>query len=318
MKKNVALLFIIVLISCQEQITPIVQLNEDSTENPGEDPGEEPEGCELPAFTPVTGKYANCIPETGTSTFDVVTWNIENYPKSTSATPALVAEIVQAMNADVIAVQEISNASNFTTLANSIPGYAGIIPNQNNGLKVGYLYKTSEVTINSSSQIYTDDACAFPRPPFVLNVTHVSGLQVTLINLHLKCCDGSNTSCGSDIDRRKSASTKLKTYIDENLSTANVIVLGDFNEDITEPEGNGVFTNFKSDPANYEFADMTIAECSSAYWSYPSWPSQLDHLLITNELFTKVSDVRVVRLNECESGYYNTVSDHRPVLLRLQ
>lgn len=309
MKKIVALLFITVLFSCQEEITPIIKKG-----NPTVNPEPEPEDCELPTVTMVAGKYANCIPLLSASSFDIVTWNIEQFPK-TGNTISLLAEIIPTLNADIIAVQEIGSAANFNSLVAALPGWSGVV--SGGSLKTGYLYKTSEVSVSAVTYPLVD-ACAFPRSPMFITATHTSGLVVTLVNLHLKCCDDSSTSCGTSIDRRKSASQQLKTYIDANLSTSSVVVLGDYNEDITEPDGNGVFVNIKNDPANYKFADMTIAECSSAYWSYPSWPSQLDHILITNELFGKVKDTRVLRLNECESSYYSTVSDHRPVLMQLQ
>lgn len=312
MKKLLAFACIILLISCQEEITPIVRLN-DHTQggNPGGNPGEQPEGCELPAFTPVAGKYANCIPLLGTETLDIVTWNIEQFPKQGSGTISMLAEIIPTLNADIIAVQEIGTAANFNLLISNLPGWSGVL--SGGPLKTGYLYKTSEITVSAVTYPLTDES-AFPRPPMFITATHIpSGQEVTLINLHLKCCDD-----GNSIDRRRSASTQLKTYIDANLSNKAVVMLGDYNEDITQPEGNNVFKNFVDDPANYLFTDMTIAKCSSAYWSYPSWPSHLDHMLITNELFGKVKDIRVLRLNECEGGYYNTVSDHRPVLLQLQ
>lgn len=307
MKKIFALLFITVLISCQEEITPIVKLNGDPSGNP--DPDEEPADCELPAFTPVAGKYANCIPLLSTSTFDIVTWNIEQFPK-TGNTISMLAEIIPTLNADIIGVQEIGSAANFNALVAALPGWSGVV--SGGSLKTGYLYKTAEVSVSAVTYPLTD-ASAFPRQPMFITATHTSGLVVTLINLHLKCCDD-----GTSIPRRRSASEQLKAYIDANLDNQSVVMLGDYNDDITQPEGNNVFTNFVEDDANYEFADMTIAQCNSAYWSYPSWPSHLDHMLITNELFNKVQDVRVLRLNECEGGYYNTISDHRPVLLQLQ
>jgi exonuclease III len=309
MKKLVALLFITVLISCQEEITPIVKLNGGSTVDPGEDPDEEPVTCELPTVTMVAGKYANCIPLLSTSSFDIVTWNIEQFPK-TGNTISMLAEIIPTLNADIIAVQEIGSSTNFNLLVAALPGWSGVV--SGGSLKTGYLYKTSEVTVSAVTYPLTD-ASAFPRQPMFITATHTSGLVVTLINLHLKCCDDDDS-----IPRRKSASDKLKAYIDANLSTQSVVMLGDYNEDITQPEGNNVFENFVNDDDNYEFADMTIAECSSVYWSYPSWPSQLDHMLITNELFGKVKDIRVLRLNECEGGYYSNISDHRPVLMQLQ
>lgn len=305
MKKIFAVLFIITaLISCQEQITPIIKKGD-----PTENPIEEPEDCELPAFTPVAGQYANCIPLLSASTFDIVTWNIEQFPKSGN-TISMLAEIIPTLNADIIGVQEIGSTANFNALVAALPGWSGVV--SGGSLKTGYLYKTSEVSVSAVTYPLTD-ASAFPRQPMFITATHTSGLVVTLINLHLKCCDD-----GTSIPRRRSASEQLKAYIDANLNNQSVVMLGDYNDDITQPEGNNVFTNFVEDDANYEFADMTIAECNSAYWSYPSWPSHLDHMLITNELFNKVQDVRVLRLNECEGGYYSTISDHRPVLLQLE
>lgn len=316
MKRILALLFVTALISCQEEITPIIKLNEDPTGNPGEEPGEQPAGCELPTITMVAGKYANCIPLLSTSSFDIVTWNIEQFPKEDASTISMLAEIIPTLNADIIAVQEIGTATNFNLLLTALPGWNGVV--SGGSIKTGYLYKTSEVTVSAVTYPLVD-ASAFPRSPMFITATHTpSGQEVTLINLHLKCCDDYSSTYGTAIDRRKSAAEKTKTYIDQNLSTQSVVVLGDYNEDITEPEGNGVFMNFKNDPTNYRFADMTIAECSSAYWSYPSWPSQLDHILITNELFSKVKDTRVLRLNECDGSYYNIISDHRPVLIQLE
>ena len=45
------------------------------------------------------------------------------------------------------------------------------------------------------------------------------------------------------------------------------------------------FQVFLDNSNNYMFTDIEIAEGASQYWSFPSWPSHLDHILITNELF---------------------------------
>lgn len=295
MRKLVGLL-LIVLLSCQEDIRPGVDKNPPPTNGGG----------------PVTGngKFANCVPSLTDETLDIVTWNIENFPQQNSTTITSVKEIILDLDADIIAVQEISSSSQFTSLVNGLSGWGGI---QSGGsLGIGYLYKTSEVSI-STPRYPLSDASAFPRSPMVITATHKSGLEVTLINLHLKCCDD-----GNSVDRRKSASTQLKAYIEGNLKNENVVMLGDYNEDITQPEGNNVLANFVSDSENYKFADMSIAQGASSGWSYPSWPSHLDHLLITKSLFDNLSDTRVLKLNECESSYYNNVSDHRPVLISLE
>ena len=127
-------------------------------------------------------------------------------------------------------------------------------------------------------------------------------------------------------DRRKSASEKLEDYVNEYLSVENVIILGDLNDELNEDPSNNVFQNFINDASNFKFTDMDIAYSSSSNWSYPSWPSHLDHILITNELFDEFenegSSVQTIRLEEYfDNGwtdYEKYISDHRPVGLSLK
>lgn len=312
MKRLLTLLMMTGFIACQEQITPTIPHNNAGNEN------ENPTGPNIPS-EPVEGKYENCLSVLGNSTLDVVTWNIEHFPKSGSNTITLLKEMINTMDADIIAVQEIESTANFNTLISELTEYEGVIA-PGSGQRVGYIYKPSEiVSFGTPTELFTDDNCAFPRPALKTTITHVSGEIVTLINVHLKCCDdGPTNSCPSSIERRKSAASKLKNYIDTTLPTGSVIVLGDYNEDITEPEGNGVFTSIINDSDNYKFADMPIATGSTSNFSYSSWPSHLDHMLITNELFDNLDEVRTIRFNVCESQYFNNVTDHYPVIMRLK
>lgn len=310
MKRIFTLLMIAGLLSCQEEITPIVPHN-----NSGPVGG----GSPILPTEPVEGKYADCLSVLSDETLDVVTWNIEHFPKSGATTINLLKEMILTMDADIIAVQEIESTTNFNTLMAELTGYQGVIA-PGSGQRVGYIYKTSEITAFAPVvELFTDDNCAFPRPALKTTITHVSGEVVTLLNLHLKCCDdGPTSSCPSSIDRRKSAAAKIKSYIETSLPNESVIVLGDYNEDITEPEGNGVFVNIINDDENFKFADMGIANGSPSNFSYPSWPSHLDHMLITNELFDNLDEVRTIRFNDCESQYFNNVTDHYPVIMRLK
>mgnify|MGYP001215660324 CR=1 FL=1 len=122
--------------------------------------------------------------------------------------------------------------------------------------------------------------------------------------------------------RRYDAIGLLREYIDTNLSDKNVIVLGDLNDDISESSSNNVFQLVLDDP-NYQFADIDIANGSSSNWSFPSWPSHLDHILITNELFDEfnTSEVQTIKLDQYISGgwgqYDQNISDHRPVFMKI-
>ena len=117
----------------------------------------------------------------------------------------------------------------------------------------------------------------------------------------------------------------MKQYVDSNFSFKNVIILGDLNDNLVDPNVHNVFINIINDTLNYLFADINIAQSTSVNWSYPSWPSHLDHILITNELFQDFSHptsrVEVIKLDEYMSGwnnYENNVSDHRPIGLKLK
>ena len=71
---------------------------------------------------------------------------------------------------------------------------------------------------------------------------------------------------------------------------------------------------------------MEIAEGNSYYWSYPTWPSHIDHILITNEIFDTFNNgasiVQTYLIDEYLEGgwseYDVILSDHRPVALKLQ
>jgi len=103
-------------------------------------------------------------------------------------------------------------------------------------------------------------------------------------------------------------------------------VIGDLNDIITDLPINNVYQMFIDDSTNYAFADMSIAIGASSEWSFPGWPSHLDHVLITNELFTEFSnpnsEIKTIKVDDYLAGglaeYDLNISDHRPVGLRVQ
>ena len=147
--------------------------------------------------------------------------------------------------------------------------------------------------------------------------------EVIIINVHFKCCgDGNLEDDYWDEEYRRLLATQyLKDYIDINFSNKNVIVLGDFNDDIAE-SNNNVFIDLINDNQNYYFSDMHIAEGNFADWSFPNWPSHLDHILITNELIDNqnINSVYTFKIDDYMNGwneYDNYISDHRPVVINL-
>jgi endonuclease/exonuclease/phosphatase family metal-dependent hydrolase len=262
------------------------------------------------------------------NTFEVVTWNIERFPKNGQTTVDQVIQIIKALDVDLLAIQEVDDSIVFHQMVDQLPGYEGYLESSYFA-GLAYIYKSAVVKVNGFQEIYTSSPYwkPFPRSPMVLDM-HVRNQQIFIINNHYKCC-GNGILDPEDPDdeenRRLRASNLLKDFIDTYASESNVIMLGDLNDILTDDPANNVFQMFLDDPDHYRFADMAIAEGPAGDWSYPAWPSHLDHILITDELFEKFdqesTSIESIKLEEYyESGwtaYENSVSDHRPVGLRM-
>ena len=263
------------------------------------------------------------------STFEILTWNIEWFPKNGQITVDYVTQIIQALEIDVLAIQEVSDTLLFNQMLDELTGYESYYQSAwFAGL--AYIYKTNAIEINDIYEIYTTAPywSPFPRSPMVMDMTYL-GENIIIINNHFKCCGDGYLDLDDPDDeetRRYLASNLLKEYIDTNFSNNNVIVLGDLNDILTDDTENNVFQMILNDTENYLFADMEIATGNSSGWSYPWWPSHIDHILITNELFDEFenesSKVQTIKIDEFMDGgfdeYYENISDHRPVALKLE
>jgi len=270
------------------------------------------------------------IPAFGSdSTFEVLTWNIEWFPKNGQTTVDYVSEIINDLDVDLLAMQEIDDKNYFDQLLENLDGRAGfyVVSKYSN---LAYIYKTDVVEVDTIYEIYTSQPYwrPFPRAPMVMEMRFMDAHYV-IINNHFKCCgDGilDSTDPWDEETRRLDASILLEQFIDSIFPDTRVIMLGDLNDDLADEPDNNVFNVFLDDPEKYLFTDLTIAEGSISEWSYPSWPSHLDHILITNELFVDFENeyaaVQTLKLDEYFAGgfyeYDKNVSDHRPVALKIK
>ena len=220
-------------------------------------------------------------------TFDVITWNLESFPKDGTTTVGYVSQIIAELESDVIGFQEINNIETFEEMLANIDGYNGYVVNSNyGGINLAYAVK-SDVTVINDYKIYSESTYNYAfagRSPYLLHVEK-NNIEYYIINLHLKCCGDGNLDLNDSSDeeyRRWLALSYIKTYIDNNLSTENVIVLGDYNDELTDNVEDNVFQDLIDDSENFLFADMNIATGNPQSFSFPKWPSHLDHILITN------------------------------------
>lgn len=260
------------------------------------------------------------------TTLEVVTWNIEWFPKSGQTTVNDVSLIIDAIDADLIAVQEIDDKTEFSQMIDDLDGWeAYFLYGEYNSL--AYIYKEETIELTDVYEIFTDEWRPFPRSPLVIEFEY-NGVSFVVINNHFKCCGDGVLDMNDDWDeekRRYDASNMLEDYIKVNLADDRVVLTGDLNDILIDAPANNVFSVFLDQPSEYLFTDMEIAQGSSSNWSYPGWPSHLDHLLITHELFdmysSEGSETQTIRLDDYYSGgmsqYDSRVSDHRPVGLKL-
>ena len=76
------------------------------------------------------------------STFEVVSWNIEWFPKNGSATIDSVSKIIESLDADLLGLQEIDDTTICRQMINNLPDYELFMDDDWFG-GLAYVYKTS-------------------------------------------------------------------------------------------------------------------------------------------------------------------------------
>jgi endonuclease/exonuclease/phosphatase family metal-dependent hydrolase len=255
------------------------------------------------------------------ATLEVVTWNIQNFPKMGSNTVDYLEELIIQIDADIFCLQEIQDLARFTLLDNALNDWDGY---RSTGaaydINLAVLFRNSaDFQLLSINELFTDDWWAFPRSPIQLEILWNNEIFY-VINNHLKA--GGNSE---DEDRRELACQYLAEYVNTQLAEQNVIIAGDLNDLIIDPPDKNVFYPFLDDTDNYLFADYEIAWGSPANWSWNNGTSHLDHIIISNELFSEFANpgsiILTIQIDDYLQGGWNTydtyISDHLPVAIRL-
>lgn len=253
---------------------------------------------------------------------NIVTWNIEHFPKS-DLTIQYLKQAILSMQVDILVLQEIESSIYFNQLVNELgDNWVGYRYENSDWGELSYLINPTNITFNDSGlySILNEHQYDFAyRSPYVLEFEY-QNQSFILINVHYKCCGGEDNE-----NRRLNASLYLHDYISNNFSNNNVIVMGDFNDELIDT--NNVFEIFFDNFDQYLFADYSMAEESNPwqYWSFPTYPSHIDHVLISNELFdeyeSSTSICNTILIDDFLfndwTNYDQYISDHRPVGLSL-
>jgi endonuclease/exonuclease/phosphatase family metal-dependent hydrolase len=260
-------------------------------------------------------------------TLDVVTWNIEwfgsasNDPSDDDLQLSNVIKVVETIDADIYALQEISSPTRFNALVDSLEGYGGFLADFSQTQETAYLFKRS--TIDSLSGVtltsndgFTQSDWANGRYPlmfrFNANINNEQQ-EIYAFNIHAKAFGDQGS-----YDQRVAASIELKEYLDRNYASDNVIMLGDYNDEITSSTFNQNESPYKNflDDSEYTIISKALEDDGFASQSSGSF---LDHITISSELSDEYfTGTERVENPSYVGSYLSTTSDHYPVWTRFK
>ncbi|MEL4308835.1 T9SS type A sorting domain-containing protein [Joostella sp. CR20] len=315
---------------------------------------------DFPCATPFDPSNGIDIPKE--ETLDIVTWNIEwfgdegnspasSYPNSDAVQKDSVVTIMKKLNADIYTVVEISDDALFAQAVSELDGYDFVLsdatsyPNDSGTKqKVGFVYKTATVTPKKTQALlqsihpyynggdtsyltdYPSEADRFyasGRLPFLMTAdVNINGAseEINIVALHARANSSSDAQLRYEM--RKYDIEVLKDSLDVMFPEANLILAGDYNDDLDETVADGInttvssFEAFINDPEEYFLATLSLSE--AGYRSYAFRENMIDHISLSNELQDNfIENSATVHYEFYDSDYTSTVSDHFPVSIRL-
>lgn len=256
------------------------------------------------------------VPAVGSAgTLDVAAWNIENFPKSPRSIE-LAADLVTSLDLDLIVVEEVANVAAWNELVALLPEHEAVLSSHRytatSYQKIGLLYRPSVVTVGPPELLFGAETYAFPRPAFKVHVTG-AGYDLDLIGVHLKA-----GGAPDDGDRRAAAARILDTYLTAQVATGEdeVIVLGDYNEVVTSPEGRDRLAPLLASD-RYRLRSEAVALAGGR--SFLPSGKVIDHILTTTGLDAELGEraALIPRIDQYVGGYDASLSDHLPVILTM-
>jgi endonuclease/exonuclease/phosphatase family metal-dependent hydrolase len=250
------------------------------------------------------------------TTLEITTWNLENFP-AVGTTPETVADLIASLDLDVIVVEEIANVLAWDELVSRLRDHDGLLSTHEytptSYQKIGVIYRTSLVTAAPFTLLFAQDGWAFPRPALSVVVT-IDGASIELVGVHLKAGVGTD-----DTERRRLAIAQIDTHLRAQVDAGGedeVVLLGDYNEVLTDAGGQAVLAPLLTAPERYTVRTGPAATAGEI--SYLGFGGKLiDHITTTAALDARWPGARVEvpRLDFMTVSYQSLVSDHLPVVL---
>lgn len=257
-------------------------------------------------------------------TFEAVTWNIvwfgspSNGPQDRDLQLRNAANVIRTIDADLYALQEISDNNYFRGLLDTLgAGWKGFVAPITQTQRTAYIYKASTIDSVSAGFTFTTGDWANGRWPyeFVFDAT-INNItkRIHAVNIHGKATQQDPLN---DYNRRVADSQQLKAWSDANRPTQNLIILGDYNDDVDVSTVNNLpspYANFVNDSLNYKVVTKSL---SLRRLQSQTSGEMIDHIMISNELYgVHMDSTERVENPSYIGSYLSTTSDHYPVWTR--
>ncbi|MES2517614.1 MAG: DUF5689 domain-containing protein [Bacteroidota bacterium] len=302
---------------------------------------------------PTTEVYKK--PQTGLSTdksFKLATWNT-NWLGNSANGPVIelqqqinFKQVLDSLKADVFVLEEVSNVKFFKDFVTKYTNYKGFCSSTisaggvaDDAQRVCFVYKKGVVDSVSARPLLTK-AVTLPNYPdnkpsnfwasgrlpflFVADV-NINGIKKRLhiVGIHARA-NSSGTTVTADTKelqyrQRRYDVEVLKDTLDAQFPTANVILMGDYNDDVDETVSEitstkeSSYKKFIDDTKNYQSVSKSLSD--NGFRSYISQNNVIDHIIVSNELVENyvTNSVSPELAFTYINDYSTTTSDHLPV-----
>ncbi len=267
---------------------------------------------------------AQDFPKLGNDTLlDVACWNIEwfgdtgNGPSDETTQFNNVKALLDKTELDVLGLSEISNLISYNNLSTQLSSkYDTYISTFSATQKMALYWRKNmfDVIGFETLNILASENYTFAsRPPLQVCLKTKTGNKtdtIYFITVHLKAI--------SDLDsynRRKAASTLLKSYVESALKGKKYIILGDWNDDLDASTYQSAETPFKNFlDAKYTFPSKELTDAGKSSYAFNT--NMIDHIMNSKTLdsfYLKGSAKVFDNAATYAVNFSNTTSDHWPV-----
>ncbi|MBA4139952.1 MAG: lamin tail domain-containing protein [Segetibacter sp.] len=290
-------------------------------------------------------------------TLEVVNWNIEWFgspafgPSNDNQQEQNVRTILQNIGADIYGFLEVVDTARLGNVVRQLAGgYSYVVsnfgshtnPNSPVGgslggaQKLAFVYKTAmfnNVTttallskgINTAADVSSAsyNNWSSGRYPFMMSAdVTLNGItkNVKFILIHAKANTSPTTA---SYNRRKAGADSLYALLNASYATDNIVMLGDFNDDLDQTITAGInppttsYISFVNDSINYPSVTFPLSRAGKK--STVSYNDVIDHVILSNEMKGYYMNNTASILTDAAglvSGYGSTTTDHYPVFTR--